>query len=256
MNTNLEGKVGMVTGAASGIGRATALALAREGAEVVVSDIDTDGGKETVRMIKEKKGEAIFIEANVASTSDIENMFKEIVSVFGRLDCAVNNAGLMPDIALLADGTEENWDRIIDVNLKGVWSCMKYEIRQMLKQEGGTIVNIASTAGFRGFPNESAYVASKHGVVGLTKAAAIEYARQNIRVNSVCPGATDTKMFGEFKDLATQTDPKVWDSFIETIPMGRVAEPAETAEAALWLCSDAATYVTGQIMPVDGGLTT
>jgi NAD(P)-dependent dehydrogenase (short-subunit alcohol dehydrogenase family) len=246
----LEGKVALVTGGSSGIGRASALAFAREGAKVVIADVDVNGGEETVRLIKEAGGEAIFVRTDVSKAAEVEALVNEAVETYGRPDYAHNNAGIEGITALTADCSEENWDWVINVNLRGVWLCMKYEIRQMLQQEGGAIVNTSSALGLvatgRGLP---AYVASKHGIVGLTKAAALEYARAGIRVNAVCPGAIRTPMH----ERLTGGDPEVDAQIAAAQPVGRVGSPEEVAEAVIWLCSDAASFVTGHTMVIDGG---
>ena len=248
MTRLLEGKVALVTGGASGIGRATALVFAREGAKVVVADLVAEGGEDTVRLIKETGADAVFVRCDVSKAVDCEGMVKKAVDTYGRLDCAFNNAGIGV-IKSTIDCTEEDWDRIISVNLKGVWLCMKYEIIQMLKQGSGTIVNNSSVLGLIGTQGYSAYTASKHGVVGLTKVAALECAQAGIRVNAVCPGSVITPMFEPI--LA---DPQLKESVQKLHPLGRFAKPEEIAEAVLWLCSDAASFVTGVAFPVDGGV--
>ena len=246
----LDGKVALVTGAASGIGRATALAMAREGANIVVADVVVEAGEETARLIREGGGEGRFIRADVSREAEVEALIGAAVDAYGRLDCAHNNAGVEGVIARTADFTEELWDQVIDVNLKGVWLCMKHEIRQMLAQGGGAIVNTASAAGLVGGPT-APYSASKHGVVGLTKSAAIEYARLGIRVNAVCPGVIRTPMLQRAFRMSEQE----LEARMTTIePIGRLGSPEEVAEAVVWLCSDAASFVTGVAMPVDGGL--
>ncbi len=240
----LEGKVALVTGGSSGIGRASALAFAREGAKVAVADVDVKGGQETVQMIKQAGSEAIFVKADVSNAAEVKAMIVKTAEAYGRLDCAFNNAGILPQSALMADATEEEWDRVMGINLKGVWLCMKYEIPQMLKCGGKAIVNTSSTRGLSGLPDRAAYVASKHGVIGLTKSAALEYARAGVRVNAICPGVTRTSMVERL--LATG-----WKQ--EPVPMGRPATPEEVAEAVVWLCSDAASFVTGTALLVDGG---
>ena len=254
MTAQLDDRVALVTGGSSGIGRASALAFAGRGAKVVVADLDVDGGGETVHLIREAGGEADFVRADVSKANDVESMVDRAVERFGRLDFGFNNAA---DVAAHLDAIgptheypEENWDRIIDVNLKGVWLCMKYEIRRMLEQGGGAIVNTASVLGLVGCENMSGYVASKHGVVGLTRAAALEYAGRGIRVNAVCPGYIHTPMIQSRLD-----DPESRDRMLAREPVGRVGTPEEVAEAVVWLCSDAASFVTGHAMAVDGGWT-
>jgi len=249
MAGRVEGKVALVTGGASGIGRATALTFAREGAKLVVADMNADGGHQTVHMITENGGEATFVQVDVTSASAVEAMISKTVETYGRLDCAHNNAGIAGGLrARTADYPEDRWHQVIAVNLTGVWLCMKYEIPQMLHQGGGTIVNTASAAGLVGTRGTSAYVASKHGVVGLTKTAALEYAQQGIRVNCVCPGAIQTPMTER-----AWSDPARRARVIASEPVGRIGNPEEIAEAVVWLCSDAASFVTGHAMSVDGG---
>jgi NAD(P)-dependent dehydrogenase (short-subunit alcohol dehydrogenase family) len=254
MAGRVEGKVALVTGGASGIGRATAFAFAREGAKLIIADMQEDGGHQTVHMITEQGGEAIFIQVDVTSASAVEAMISQTVETYGRLDCAHNNAGIAGSgiagthRALTADYPDERWHQVIAVNLTGVWLCMKYELTQMLHQGGGAIVNTASVAGLVGLPYASAYVASKHGVVGLTKTAALEYAQHGIRVNCVCPGYIATPMTA----LGMQ-DPERRARIMASEPIGRVGTPEEIAEAVVWLCSDAASFVTGHAMTVDGG---
>ncbi len=246
----LKEKVALVTGGGSGIGRASALAFAREGARVVVADVAVEGGEETVGLIKKAGGEALFVRADVTQSAEVEAMVQRAVSAYGRLDCAFNNAGIEGTPAPTAECSEENWERVLAVNLKGVWLCMKHEIPRMLRQGGGAIVNTASVAGLVGFQNMPAYVASKHGVAGLTKTAALEYARQGIRVNAVCPGVIRTPMIERFMGKGGQTEEEL--SALE--PVGRLGAPQEVAEAVVWLCSDAASFVTGHTLVVDGGL--
>ena len=245
-----EGKVALVTGAGSGIGRATALVFAREGAKVVVSDIVVEGGQETVQQIEAAGGEAIFVKADVSQAADVETLITQTVETYGRLDCAFNNAGIEGGMKLTIDCTKEEFDRTITVNLTGVWLCMKYEIQQMLSQGSGAIVNTASAAGLVGFPSLPDYVASKHGVVGLTKTAALEYAKSGIRVNAVCPGVIQTPMV----ERGAQLSPGFDELALSMEPVGRFGQPAEVGEAVVWLCSDAASFVTGHPMAVDGGL--
>jgi len=246
----VNGKIALVTGAGSGIGRATALVFAREGAKVVVADVVVDGGEETVRQIKAAGGEALFVKADMAKAAEVEAMVQKAVATYGRLDCAHNNAGIEGATGRTADYREEDWDRVISINLTGVWFCMKYEIAQMLKQGGGAIVNTASDAGLLGVPQMPAYVASKHGVVGLTKTAALEYAKSGIRVNAVCPGVIKTPMVERITGQRAGRAERM--AAVE--PVGRMGKPEEIAEAVVWLCSEAASFVTGLPMPVDGGI--
>jgi len=245
-----EGKIALVTGGSSGIGRATALAFAREGAKVVIGDIQVEGGERTLQAIKEAGGDAILVKTDVTRPDQVEALIKRAVETYGRLDCAFNNAGIGGGRAPTAKCTEEEWERVISENLKGVWLCMKYEIPQMLEQGGGAIVNTSSVAGVVGFEGTPAYVASKHGVVGLTKAAALEYATSGIRVNAVCPGVIRTPMI----DRIVAARPNMAEVYRTMHPIGRLGEAEEIAEAAMWLCSDAASFVTGHCMVVDGGL--
>ena len=216
----------------------------------MVSDVVVDGGEETVGQIQAAGGEATFVRADVSRKDEVEALVRETLETYGRLDCAHNNAGIEGELAATADCAEANWDRTIAINLKGVWLCMRCEIPQMLQQRGGAIVNTSSVAGLVGFPNLPAYVASKHGVVGLTRTAALEYAEQGIRVNAVCPGVIQTAML----DRIVGGDAEAEAQFTALEPVGRMGSPAEVAQAVVWLCSDAASFVTGVAMPVDGGL--
>jgi NAD(P)-dependent dehydrogenase (short-subunit alcohol dehydrogenase family) len=245
----LTAKVALVTGAGSGIGQATALAMAREGASVVIADREEAGGAATLEMITGPGGRGLAMTVDTSEARGVETLIRRVVDCFGRLDCAVNNAAVRGPVVLTAEHTEENWDRIVSTNLKGVWLCMKFEIGQMLCQGGGAIVNIASNFGLVGSPGRSAYSASKHGVIGLTKAAALEYARQNIRVNAVCPGPTRTP----FMESVLREQPEVLRAIEAAQPIGRVGQSSEIAEAVVWLCSDRASFVTGATLPVDGG---
>jgi len=248
-SVELAGRVALVTGAASGIGRASARALAAAGAAVVVSDIDTAGGEETAAAIRDLGGEASFERADVSRADDVQRLVDATVARYGRLDCAHNNAGLDTAIASIADAEEAEWDRAIRVNLTSVWLCLRAEIRQMLAQGGGAIVNTASVGGLTAVPGNAGYAAAKHGVIGLTRTAAIEYATYGIRVNALCPGMTRTAMV----ERLTATAPAMMGAV--TLPIGRLAEPEEMAGAVVFLCSDAASYLTGQAIPVDGGVT-
>jgi NAD(P)-dependent dehydrogenase (short-subunit alcohol dehydrogenase family) len=244
------GKVAFVTGAGSGIGRATALAFAREGARVVVTDVSEQGNEETARMIEQAGGQALALTCDVRRTEDVKRALDRTIETFGRLDVAFNNAGVEQGPVALADLAEEDWDRILDIDLRGIFLCMKYEILQMLKQGGGAIVNTSSGAGVKGFKG-AAYVAAKHGVIGLTRAAALEYALSNIRINAVAPGIIDTSMMQRFTGGTTEGR----ESVISQEPIGRMGRPEEIAAAVLWLGSDAASFVTGATMVVDGGQT-
>jgi NAD(P)-dependent dehydrogenase (short-subunit alcohol dehydrogenase family) len=250
MPGQFEGKVALVTGAGSGIGRASAVAFAREGAAVVVADVSADGGEETVRHIRDVGGEALFVHTDVARAADVEALVNTVVNSYGRLDYAHNNAGIATIGVPLHELEEEVWDKVLAVNLKGVWLCMKYEIRQLLRQGGGAIVNTASVAGLRAIPGNTAYGASKHGVVGLTRIASLNYAQEGIRVNAVCPAFIRTHMtLGDTTDLEREA------IMAATHPVGRMGMPEEVAAAVVWLCSDAAAFVTGLAMPIDGGYT-
>ena len=245
------GKVALVTGASCGVGRAAALAFGRAGACVVVADSSVDGGHATAAMIVENGGKALFVQVNVTKANEVEALIDKAVAYYGKIDCAFNNAGVEEGHLQLADGDDAMFDRIMNVNVKGTWLCMKYELRQMLKQGGGTIVNTASVAGLTGAPTQAVYAASKHAVVGLTKTAAAEYAKSNIRVNSVCPGIVKTAMLMRALDNDPERDARLKNVH----PIGRMAEPAEVANAALWLSSEHASFVTGHQLAVDGGLT-
>lgn len=247
----VEGKIALVTGAGSGIGRASARAFAREGAKVVVVDVVVDGGEGTVAMIKADGGEAVFVRGDVAVAADVEAAVKAAVDTYGRLDCAHNNAGIEGPMAPTTDLAEADWDRLLGINLKGPWLCMKYEIPRMLAGGGGAIVNTASVAGVVGFPGLPSYSASKFGVNGITKVAALEYASSGVRVNSVCPGVIQTPMI----DRLLAATPEAEASFVAGTPLGRLGRPEEIAEAVVWLCSDRASFVTGHNMVVDGGFT-
>lgn len=249
MAGQLDGKVVVITGGSSGIGRESARVFAREGAKVVVADVAVEGGEETVQLVRNVGGEAIFVKTDVSRAAEVEAMVNMAMTTYGRLDYAHNNAGIEGMVLTpTADWTEEAWNQIININLKGVWLCMKYEIPHMLKQGSGAIVNTASIAGLVG-SRSAGYGASKHGIVGLTKTAALEYAKSGVRVNAVCPGIIRTPMVQRSLDRM----PELEERFVEVEPIGRVGKPEEVAEATVWLCSDAASFVTGHAMTVDGG---
>jgi NAD(P)-dependent dehydrogenase (short-subunit alcohol dehydrogenase family) len=244
-----EGKVAVVTGGAMGIGRASAEIFAREGASVVVADIDEVGGQQTVATIEANGGRASFIRTDVSVKADVAQMVEHAVDTFGGLDCAHNNAGLAAPMAPLADYPDDGWDRTLAVMLTGVYHCMKAEIPLMLERGGGAIVNTASGVGLVGYPQQAAYTASKHGVIGLTKVAALDYGSQGVRVNAICPGTARTPMV----ERAIRYDPSIDDQLKALHPLGRIAEASEIAEAAVWLCTPAASFVLGVALPVDGG---
>jgi NAD(P)-dependent dehydrogenase (short-subunit alcohol dehydrogenase family) len=250
MAETFKGKVALVTGAGSGLGKATALTFVREGAKVIVADIDAKGGKETVEVIKKANGEAIFVKVDVVKEAEVEALVNKAVETYGRLDCAHNNVGIEELPTPFVERTEEQWDRILGVDLKSVFLCLKHEIKYMVNHGGGAIVNTSSIAGLTGAPGIAAYVASKHGVVGLTRAVGAEFGKAGIRVNCVCPaGMRGTAMYNRFGAAC----PQMADMVKETNPMGRDGEPEEVAEAVVWLCSDAASYVNGHAMSIDGG---
>jgi NAD(P)-dependent dehydrogenase (short-subunit alcohol dehydrogenase family) len=246
-----EGKVALVTGGGSGIGRATALAFAREGAKVVIADRNVQRGEETISMIRGAGGTASFRRTDVSVAAEIEALVGYTMTTYGRLDLAFNNAGIEGDVKPLVDQTESNFDAVMDINVKGVWLSMKYEIPRMLEQGGGAIVNSSSVAGVVGFPGIGIYAASKHAVIGLTKTAALEYSAQGIRINAVSPGAIDTEMIDRLADGMN-----VKKNDLTTFhPIGRIGRVEEVAEAVLWLCSDRASFVTGHSLIIDGGFT-
>jgi NAD(P)-dependent dehydrogenase (short-subunit alcohol dehydrogenase family) len=250
-NGGLSGKSALVTGAASGIGRATALAFASQGASVVISDLaaKADDGEAAVEDIRRSGGKAEFEPCDVSNQSDVARLIARTLETFDRLDFAFNNAGIEGEQAETHLCTVENWDRVMNINLRGVWLCMKKEIEQMLKQGGGAIVNCASIAGVIGFPNIPAYTATKHGVIGLTRAAALEYAQRGIRINAVCPGVVDTPMVQRF----VKGDEEARKGLIAGEPVGRMGQPEEIASGVVWLCSEGAAFTIGHPLVIDGG---
>lgn len=249
----VAGKIALVTGSAAGIGRATALKFAEEGAKVAVSDVDVSGGEETARMIRDSGGEAIFVKADISDPAEVAALVAKTVETWGRLDCACNNAGIEGRIVPLLDQPEENFDTVLRVNLKGTFLCLKAEIAQMLSNGGGAIVNLASIAGLIGFPGLSPYVASKHAVNGLTKNAALEYAKQGIRVNAVCPGGIDTRMLDSLADQTSGGTASASEVMDPLHPVGRIGTPEEVADLVVFLCSPHASFITGTSIPIDGG---
>jgi len=249
MTRDLEGKVGLVTGGTSGIGRETAVLFAKSGAKVVVSGRREKEGEETVELVRAAGGEGLFVRSDVSKAADVETLVRKTVERFQRLDIAFNNAGIEGVWVPIARQSEEDFDRTIDINLKGVWLCLKYEIRQMLAQGGGgAIVNMASVTGLTGSAGAAAYSASKHGVIGLTKSAALETAKSGIRINAVCPAVIETSMADRLFGA-----PKINKSVLALHPVGRFGKPEEVAEAVVWMCSARASFLTGQSLVLDGG---
>jgi len=246
----MEGKVVIITGAASGIGRATSLIFAREGARVIIADVNEKGGEETLAMVNKQGHQGMFVRTDITVETDVKTLIERAINAHGRLDAAYNNAAIEGYQALTADVPVHEFDKIMAANIKGVYLCMKYEIQAMLKTGGGAIVNTASAAGLVGIPGMGAYCASKHAVIGMSKTAALEYAKLGIRVNCVCPGAIDTPMLAR----VSNADPALLGALIAAEPIGRMGKPSEIGEAAVWLCSDHASFVTGHAMSVDGGL--
>ncbi|MCU4975802.1 SDR family oxidoreductase [Halobacteria archaeon AArc-m2/3/4] len=246
----IDNAVAIVTGASTGIGHAAASRFVEEGARVVVADVNVEDGEATVEALEEMGGEAIFVETDVSEWSDVEEMVETTVDTYGRLDFAFNNAGIEGANGAASEQSLDNWEQVIDVNLKGVFMCMKAEIPALLESGGGAIVNTSSIAGVVGFPELSPYVASKHGVIGLTKAAALEYSGDGIRVNAISPGVVDTPMV----DRSSEASDTV-DQAIGATPIGRLGEPEEIGDAAVWLCSADSSFVTGETMVIDGGYT-
>ena len=249
MTTELQGKVGLVTGGTSGIGRDTAVLFAKAGAKVVVAGRREKEGNETIELIRAAGGDVLFVKTDVSKASEVDTLVKKMVEKFGRLDVAFNNAGIEGVWTSIINESEEDWDRTFDINLKGVWLCLKYEIRQMRKQGGGgAIVNMASVAGLIGLAGAAAYCASKHGVIGLTKSVALETARTGIRINAVCPAVVETPMADRLYSA-----PQVNKYVLGLHPIGRFGKPMEIAEAVVWMCSDRASFMTGQSLVLDGG---
>ena len=249
MTTELQGKVGLVTGGTSGIGRDTAVLFAKAGAKVVVAGRREKEGNETIELIRAAGGDGLFVKTDVSKASEVDTLVKKMVEKFGRLDVAFNNAGIEGVWTSIINESEEDWDRTFDINLKGVWLCLKYEIRQMRKQGGGgAIVNMASVAGLIGLAGAAAYCASKHGVIGLTKSVALETARTGIRINAVCPAVVETPMADRLYSA-----PQVNKYVLGLHPIGRFGKPMEIAEAVVWMCSDRASFMTGQSLVLDGG---
>ena len=251
MNLSFENKVALVTGAASGMGLATARAFADAGAAVLLADFREDAVKAKAQKLVIAGHKAIAVRCDVSDDAQVAAMVDRTVAEFGRIDAAFNNAGVMAHIAATADSTREEWDRVIGINLRGVWSCMKYELRQMQRQGGGAIVNNASVGALSGNPGIGSYIASKHGVVGLTRTAALEYIKQGIRVNAVNPGLIDTQIA---RDVVSG-DEQAYGEIAKNVPIGRAGRPEEIASAVLWLCSPGASYVVGHALTVDGGMT-
>lgn len=246
----MKNKVALITGAATGIGRETARAFARKGADIVIADLKDEELKETEKLIKEEGVKVLSVKADISKEDDVRNMIKKAVEKFGRLDIACNNAGISGESAVTGEYSTEGWDKVLNVNLRGQFMCMKYEIEAMLENGSGSIVNISSILGHVGFAEAPAYVASKHGLLGLTKTAAIEYASQGIRINAVCPGFIETPMLEE-AGITTEEETKQY--IISLHPAGRLGKPREVADAIVWLASDEASFVTGHPLLVDGG---
>lgn len=244
----LKNKVALVTGGTSGIGRATAIALSAAGAKVVFSGRRDSEGEETAVLIRDAGAECLFVRSDVSSEADVKALVEKTISTYGKLDCAFNNAGIESPAKPLHEQPIEEFDKLMSINVRGLFLCMKYEIKQMLTQESGVIVNNSSMGGLIGFPGVSPYIASKHAVMGLTRSAALDYAKQGIRINAINPGLIATAMMDRFSSSSA-------DDFESTVPMGRMGQAEEIAQAVVFLCSDAASYITGQPLVIDGGFT-
>ena len=253
MSKEFEGKVALITGGSSGIGRSTAIAFAKKGAKVVIASRREKESQETVAIIKEMGSKAIFFKTDITQAIEVHNLVNQTINTYSRLDYAFNNAGTEGILGPSIEQTEENWNQIINTNLKGVWLSMKYQIPEMLKNGKGAIVNNASVFGLAGSPNCSIYCASKHGLIGLTKAVALEQATAGIRINSVCPGAIQTDMVD--RAFGKDNESKAKAQVLAGYPIGRIGQPEEVANAVVWLCSDAASFITGHSLPIDGGFT-
>jgi NAD(P)-dependent dehydrogenase (short-subunit alcohol dehydrogenase family) len=251
MNLSFENKVALVTGAGSGLGLATAKAFAEAGASVVLADANETAVHSAAAELSTRGHKALAILCDVADDAQVEAMVERTVAAFGRLDAAYNNAGVQNVIAEAADATRDDFDRVMSINLRGVWSCMKFELRQMLRQESGAIVNCSSIGGLVGGARRGTYQASKHGVLGLTKSAALDYAARGIRINAICPGIIHTPMLDRM--MTTQAD--ALSAMLKDVPIGRLGRPEEIANAVLWLCSPGASFVVGHALTVDGGYT-
>jgi NAD(P)-dependent dehydrogenase (short-subunit alcohol dehydrogenase family) len=249
-NENFTGKVAFITGAGTGIGRATALAFSRQGARVVIADASEETLGETARLIEQQGGRSLAVTCDVTQAGDVKAVLVKAIETFGRLDYAFNNAGVEQPKAPLADIDEDEWDRILNTDLRGVFLCMKYEIPLLLRQ-GGAIVNTSSGAGVKGIQGQTAYAAAKHGIIGLTKSAALDYASQNIRINAVCPGFIETPMYDRFTGGTEEGRQEV----IAQEPIGRAGKPEEIADAVIWLCSEASSFIVGHALIIDGGQT-